>query len=157
MFPIFVDGEGYNSFRRHFSITLTTFRTIVTRLEIHQAFTLDASNATPALKQIAIVLWRKWNWNTTRNKPSNFTDRFLEAILDLEQGRIIWPRGSQPKIEGFWTDVFPYLVDGEGYNSFRRHFSITLTTFRTIVTRLETHQAFTLDLHGNKLPLYYDD
>jgi len=24
----------------------------------------------------------------------------------------------RPKTEGFWTDVFPFLVDNEGYNSF---------------------------------------
>ncbi|CAG8525485.1 5808_t:CDS:2 [Funneliformis caledonium] len=73
-------------------------------------------------------------------------------------------RQPRPKTEGFWIDVFPYLVDGVGYNSFRHHFSITLTTFRTIVTRLEIHQAFTLDasnatpaLKQIAMPLYYGD
>ncbi|CAG8552448.1 15040_t:CDS:2 [Funneliformis mosseae] len=89
-----LDGVGYNSFRRHFSITLTTFRTIVTRLEIYQAFTLDASNATPALKQIAIVLWRLANGTRIS------LDRFLEAILDLEQGRIAWMASRITVIRG---------------------------------------------------------
>ncbi|CAB5350469.1 unnamed protein product [Rhizophagus irregularis] len=113
VFPYLVDGEGYNSFRRHFRITLTTFRAIVTRLETHQAFTLDASNATPVWKQIAIVLWRLANGSGIRvleqtlgisqGSVSNFTDRFLEALLDLEQGRIAWPQGSHlaTVIQGF--------------------------------------------------------
>ena len=105
VFPYLVDGEGYNSCRRHFRITLTTFRTIVTRLESHQAFTSDASNATPVWKQIAIVLWRLANGagirvleqtlGVSQGSVSNFTDRFLEALLDLEQGRIAWPQGSR--------------------------------------------------------------
>ncbi|PKY53624.1 hypothetical protein RhiirA4_471958 [Rhizophagus irregularis] len=113
VFPYLVDGEGYNSFRRHFRITLTTFRAIVTRLETHQAFTLDASNATPVWKQIAIVLWRLANGSGIRvleqtlgisqGSVSNFTDRFLEALLDLEQSRIAWPQGSHlaTVIQGF--------------------------------------------------------
>ncbi|CAG8630002.1 3810_t:CDS:2, partial [Funneliformis mosseae] len=79
-------------------ITLTTFRTIVTRLEIHQAFTLDASNATPALKQIAIILWRKWNWITTRNKPRIFKEvkeitqaLITQLIVILEHHFNHWP------------------------------------------------------------------
>ena len=71
-------------------------------------------------------------------------------------------RQPRPKTEGFWIDVFPYLVDGEGYNSFRRHFRITLTTFRTIVTRLKPTKLLPQTpliqhLYGNKLPLYYGD
>ncbi|POG61012.1 hypothetical protein GLOIN_2v1847279 [Rhizophagus irregularis DAOM 181602=DAOM 197198] len=59
----------------------------------------------------------------------------------------------RPKTKGFWTDVFPYLVDGEGYNSFKHYFRITLTTFCAIVTQLETHQAFTLDV-SNATPVW---
>jgi DDE superfamily endonuclease len=105
VFPYLVDGEGYNSFRRHFRITLTTFRAIVSRLETHQAFALSASNSTPVWKQIAIVLWRLANGTGIRvleqtlgvsqGSVSHFTDRFLEALLDLEQGRIAWPQGSR--------------------------------------------------------------
>ncbi|CAB5375689.1 unnamed protein product [Rhizophagus irregularis] len=79
IFPYLVDGEGYNSFRRHFRITLTTFRAIVTRLETHQAFTLDASNATPVWKQIAIVLWRLANGSGIR---------VLEQTLGISQGSV---------------------------------------------------------------------
>jgi hypothetical protein len=105
VFPYLGDGESYNSFRRHFRITLATFHSIVTRLETHQAFTLDASNATPVWKQIAIVLWRLANGagirvleqtlGVSQGSVSNFTDRFLEALLDLEQRRIAWPQGSR--------------------------------------------------------------
>ena len=105
VFPFLVDNEGYNSFRRHFRITLSTFHTIVTRLEMHPAFVSDASNATPVWKQISIVLWRLANGTGIRvleqtlgvsqGSVSHFTDRFLEALLDLEQERITWPQGPR--------------------------------------------------------------
>ena len=62
-------------------------------------------------------------------------------------------RQPRPKTNGFWTDVFPFLVDGNGYNSFQKHFRITLTTFRAIVIRLETHPAFILD-SSNAIPMW---
>ena len=49
-------------------------------------------------------------------------------------------RQKRPKTGGFWTEVFPYLIDG--HNSFRRHFRITRVTFHAIVSRLEAHPAF---------------
>ncbi|CAB4446742.1 unnamed protein product, partial [Rhizophagus irregularis] len=70
-------------------------------------------NATPVWKQIAIVLWRLANGSGIRvleqtlgisqGSVSNFTDRFLEALLDLEQSRIAWPQGSHlaTVIQGF--------------------------------------------------------
>ncbi|CAG8710173.1 24233_t:CDS:2, partial [Cetraspora pellucida] len=48
----------------------------------------------------------------------------------------------RPKTGGFWIEVFTFLVDGEGYNSFRQHFHINLATFQAIVARLETHPVF---------------
>jgi hypothetical protein len=105
VFPFLVDGDGRNSFRRHFRIKLTTFQALVVRLENHPAFTSDSSNATPIWKQIAIALWRLANGGGMRvleqtlgvsqGSIGNFTDRFLDALLDLEQRRISWPRGSQ--------------------------------------------------------------
>ncbi|CAG8798109.1 19026_t:CDS:2, partial [Cetraspora pellucida] len=81
VFPYLTDDEGYNSFQRHFRITLSTFR------------------------QIAIVLWRFANgvgiWvleqtlGVSQGLVIHFTDRFLEALLDLEQERIKWPQGVQ--------------------------------------------------------------
>ena len=113
VFLFLVDSEGYNSFRRHFRITLSTFNAIVTRLEMHPAFVSNASNATPVCKQIGIVLWRLANGTGIRvleqtlgvsqGSVSHFTDRFLEALLDLEQERITWPQGSRlaTVIQGF--------------------------------------------------------
>ena len=49
---------------------------------------------------------------------------------------------KRPKTEGFWVEVFPYLTDERGHNSFRKHFRITRATFNAIVTRLESHPAF---------------
>ena len=68
-------------------------------------------------------------------------------------------RQPRPKTNGFWTDVFPFLVDDDSHNSSQKHFHITLATFCTIVTRLETHPAFILillmqHLYGNRLLLY---
>jgi hypothetical protein len=57
VFPYLTDEEGYNSFRQHFRITLSTFNFIVTKCETHPAFFSDAPNAIPVRKQIAIVLW----------------------------------------------------------------------------------------------------
>ena len=61
-------------------------------------------NAIPVWKQIAIVLWRLANGagirtleqtlGISQGSVSNFTDRFLEALLDLECNRIAWPRGA---------------------------------------------------------------
>jgi len=75
----------------------------VTKLEVHPAFVSYASNATPVWKQIAIVLWRLANGTgikvleqtlgISQGSVSHFTDRFLEALLDLEQEQITWPRG----------------------------------------------------------------
>ena len=75
------------------------------QLETRPAFILDSSNATPVWKQIAIVLWRLANGTGIRvleqtlgvsqGSVSNFTDRFLKTLLDLEQKRITWPQGSQ--------------------------------------------------------------
>jgi hypothetical protein len=48
----------------------------------------------------------------------------------------------RPKTDGFWTNVFPFLVDGGGYNSFQKHFHVTQNTFHTIVTQLKMHSAF---------------
>jgi len=72
---------------------------------MHPAFVSDAPNATPVWKQIAIVLWRLANGTGIRvleqtlgvsqGSVSHFTDRFLEALLDLERERITWPRGSR--------------------------------------------------------------
>jgi len=62
-------------------------------------------------------------------------------------------RQPRPKTNGFWTDVFPLLVDDNSHNSFQKHFRITLATFRTIVTRLETHPAFILD-SSNATPVW---
>ncbi|CAG8560546.1 4891_t:CDS:2 [Funneliformis mosseae] len=77
VFPVLVDGNGYNSFQKHFRITLTTFRTIVIRLETHPAFILNSSNAIPIWKQIAIVLWRLAN---------GVGIRVLEQTLGVSQG-----------------------------------------------------------------------
>ncbi|CAG8596177.1 2468_t:CDS:2 [Scutellospora calospora] len=113
VFPYLTDNEGYNSFRKHFRITCATFSTIVSRLESHPAFSATASNATPVWKQIAIVLWHLANGTGIRileqtlrvsqGSVSNFTDRFLEALLDLESDRIAWPRGARLAaiIQGF--------------------------------------------------------
>ena len=59
----------------------------------------------------------------------------------------------RPKTNGFWTDVFPFLVDDDSHNSFQKHFRITLAPFRTTVTRLETHPAFILD-SSNATPVW---
>src|SRR3990170_1207205 len=105
VFPFLVDEGGYNSFRRHFRITLATFHAIVTRLETHPVFISDASNATPVWKQIAIVLWRLANgtgirvlvqtFGVSQGSVSHFTDRFLKALLYLEQKRITWLHGYE--------------------------------------------------------------
>jgi hypothetical protein len=105
VFPNLTDEGGYNSFRRHFRITLATFNYIVRRLETHSAFFSEALNATPVWKQIAIVLWRFANGagirtleqtlGISQGSVCHFTDRFLEALLDLEKDRIMWPQGAR--------------------------------------------------------------
>ncbi|CAG8634050.1 13254_t:CDS:2 [Cetraspora pellucida] len=61
----------------------STFNSFVSHLEIHLAFSSDASNATPVWKQIAI------------GSVCHFTDRFLEALLNLERDCIKWLQGTQ--------------------------------------------------------------
>ncbi|CAG8607387.1 6760_t:CDS:2, partial [Scutellospora calospora] len=77
IFPYLMDDNSYNSFRRHFRITRTTFYAIVSRLETHPVFMSNAMNATPVWKQIAIVLWRLAN---------NVGIRVLEQTLGISQG-----------------------------------------------------------------------
>ncbi|GES86159.1 putative nuclease HARBI1 [Rhizophagus clarus] len=113
VFPFLSDGNGHNSFQKHFRINFTTFRAIVNRLETHPAFISDSSNATPVWKQIAIVIWRLANGagirvleqtlGVSQGSVGNFTDRFLVALLDLERRRITWPQGSRlvNVIQGF--------------------------------------------------------
>jgi hypothetical protein len=113
VFPYLTDNEGYNSFRRHFRITLATFNTIVIQLENHPIFISEAPNATPVWKQIAIALWRLANGAGVRileqtlgisqGSVIHFTDRFLTALLDLEKKRIMWPQGARlaTVIQGF--------------------------------------------------------
>ncbi|GES83228.1 putative nuclease HARBI1 [Rhizophagus clarus] len=62
---------------------------------------------------IAIVIWRLANGagiqvleqtlGVSQGSVGNFTDRFLEALLDLERRRITWPQGSRlvNVIQGF--------------------------------------------------------
>ncbi|CAG8791961.1 21185_t:CDS:1, partial [Cetraspora pellucida] len=105
VFPYLNDEGGYNSFRKHFRITLATFNSLVARLSTHPAFSSDAPNATPVWKQIAIVLWRlanssgiqvlKQTLGISQGSVIHFTDRFLEALLDLEKERIKWPQGAR--------------------------------------------------------------
>ncbi|CAI2196853.1 1931_t:CDS:1, partial [Funneliformis geosporum] len=81
----------------------------------------------------------------------NYTVVNSTILFPSQNARIqSWPR---PKTEGFWTDVFPYLIDEDSYNSFRRHFRITLTTFRALVIRLENHPAFISDA-SNATPVW---
>ncbi|CAB4402145.1 unnamed protein product [Rhizophagus irregularis] len=49
---------------------------------------------------------------------------------------------KRPKTEGFRVDVFPYLTDESGHNSFRKQFRITHATFNAIVARLDSHPGF---------------
>ncbi|RGB42363.1 hypothetical protein C1646_810023 [Rhizophagus diaphanus] len=49
---------------------------------------------------------------------------------------------KRPKTERFWVDVFPYLTDESGYNSFQKNFHITRATFNAIAARLESHPGF---------------
>ena len=53
-------------FKKHFRITLATFRTIVIRLKTHSTFILDSFNATPVWKQIAIVYNNKFYYKRLR-------------------------------------------------------------------------------------------
>ncbi len=55
----------------------------------------------------------------------------IPFILSSPSTRIQYQ--PRPKTGGFWTDFFPFLVDEEGYNSFRQHFRITHSTFCIIV------------------------
>lgn len=53
----------------------------------------------------------------------------------------------QPRTEGFWNDIFPYLTDGDDDNFlardlFRRHFRVSRATFRYIVSRLDGHRLY---------------
>ena len=62
----------------------------------------NASNVTSVWKQIAIVLWQLANgtgirvleqtFGVSQWSVSHFTDRFLKALLDLEQKRIMAAR-----------------------------------------------------------------
>ncbi|CAI2190083.1 3462_t:CDS:2 [Funneliformis geosporum] len=92
VFPYLSDNEGYNSFRRHFRITLTTFNTIVARLETH-----------PRLANGTSVRVLEQTLGISQGSVIHFTDRFLEALLDLEQKKIMWPQGTRlaAVIQGF--------------------------------------------------------
>jgi hypothetical protein len=90
-------------------------------LEAHPAFFSEAPNAIPVQKQIAIVLWRLANGagvrvleqtlGVSQGSVCNFTDRFLEALLDLEKDRIIWSQGARLAIV---TQGFEYGETGLG-------------------------------------------
>jgi hypothetical protein len=51
---------------------------------------------------------------------TNTTIPFVLSLPNINNIRA--QRQQRPRTGGFWTEVFPYLTDEEGYNSFRRHF-----------------------------------
>ncbi|CAG8653928.1 8967_t:CDS:1, partial [Scutellospora calospora] len=89
------------------------------RLQTHPDFSYEALNIIPAWKQIAIVLWRFANRTEIRTLEQilgisqgsvyHFTDRFLKALLDLEQERIMWLQGT--KLATI-TQGFEYGISG---------------------------------------------
>ncbi|CAG8687362.1 14153_t:CDS:2, partial [Cetraspora pellucida] len=78
---------------------------IFPNLADNEVFSCEAPNSIPVWKQIAIVLW--WFANRTgiqvleqtlgisQGSVCHFTDRFLKALLDIEQEKIIWPQESK--------------------------------------------------------------
>ncbi|CAG8523770.1 257_t:CDS:2 [Cetraspora pellucida] len=84
VFPFLVDREGYNSFRRHFRINLATFQAIVAYLETH-----------PRLANGVEIRMLEQTLGVSQGSVSHFTDRFLKALLDLENDLIAWPQGSR--------------------------------------------------------------
>ncbi|CAG8562931.1 9419_t:CDS:2 [Cetraspora pellucida] len=86
-----------------------------------RTFFSEALNATPVWKQIGIVLWRFANGagirtleqtlGVSQRSVCHFTDQFLEALLDIEKDRIMWPKGAQLAVV---THEFEYGETGLG-------------------------------------------
>jgi hypothetical protein len=62
------------------------------------------------------------------------------------------PQRRRPKAQGFWDDVFPYLSDEIGGNSFSAHFRMKRATFNQLVQRLQQHPAFSNEA-PNSIPV----
>ncbi|CAG8794616.1 3124_t:CDS:2, partial [Cetraspora pellucida] len=88
------DNEGYNSFWQHFRIKLVTFNTIVAKLEAHSAFSYEAPNSILFANRTGIRILEQ-TLRISQESVCHFTDRFLKALLDIEQGKIMWSQGSK--------------------------------------------------------------
>src|SRR5262249_20085659 len=70
------------------------------------------------------------------------------------------PKTPRPKTDGFWEDIFPYLVDEDSddennplHDLFKRHFRVTRTTFLYILNRLKTHQVYEQNPFHERMPV----
>ena len=106
VFPHLSDDWSYDQFRHHFRISRSVFNYLVARLSTHPSFRLSAPNSIPIERQIAIVLTRlakskkdfrsmEKQFGVSQGSVSHFTDRFLDAMMDLEAHRIRWPTGDR--------------------------------------------------------------
>src|SRR5260364_389957 len=95
-------------------------------------------------KKIAILFLMLEVFKTNRYLDTNVVNtihllKFNQTIMNtiipfFSYLNLKAPQQGRPKPDGFWVDVFPYLTDNEGYNSFRKHFCI-IRYFRCKVHR----------------------
>lgn len=121
--PNLRDGNSTQSFLAHYRMNRGTFEKLVKALEGHPAFQLRAHNSTPTYIQVAVVLWRYANnhfrfrmfqalLGYSQGSFHNFSERFLEAMLDTFGHIIAWP--STDEEFNAVQHRFEYPIDEEG-------------------------------------------
>ncbi|CAG8640592.1 7934_t:CDS:2, partial [Paraglomus occultum] len=114
IFPNLSDENPYNNFKCHFRIMRTTFNRLLSSISAHPIYQFSTQKPqTPIEIQVAIVLQRLANpmsyrqlettFGIGQGSVTNFTNRFITAVLDNLRHIINWPRGEelQRVIEGF--------------------------------------------------------
>ncbi|CAO3657268.1 unnamed protein product [Mucor hiemalis] len=93
-------------------MTRRTFAWIYQLLSEHPAFQLVAPNATPVYQQVACVLWRfgsghlgymmqKSFLGFGQGSYHNFSNRFLDAMMELSNKLVVWPKTTYGNAHGF--------------------------------------------------------
>src|SRR5260363_146572 len=109
-------------------------------------------------KKIAILFLMLEVFKTNRYLDTNVVNtihllKFNQTIMNtiipfFSYLNLKAPQQGRPKPDGFWVDVFPYLTDNEGYNSFGKHFRITYATFDAKCNCIEIFLLDFLDVLG---------
>ena len=105
--------------RQQLIILLLILKTIIANKKYWETRITRITNTCHLLAFIALTL---------ATHMTNATIPFVLSLLNINNIRAQHQQRPS-RTGGFWIEVFPSLTDEESYNSFQRHFCITLATF----------------------------